>query len=135
MELIPISFKKVMQSKTYTVIFLGTDKKQFAIYTEPRVGKEIQLHLTEEPKQRPDTHDLIQAIFKGFDIKILQIVINDNEDTVYFARLYLERQLGDEKQILEIDARPSDCIVLAMLYKVPLLCTKELFDKAIAVQE
>lgn len=135
MELIPVAFKKLMQSKAYTVIILGTEKKQFAIYAEPNVGKILQNYLTQEPKQRPYTYDLMYAIFKGFDIKPLQVVINDIEDTIYFARLFLEQNIGNERHILEIDARPSDCIAMALINKIPILCRKDIFEKAVAVQE
>jgi bifunctional DNase/RNase len=124
-----------MQSHSYTVIILGTDQKRFAIYTDPSVGRNIQTHLTEEHKPRPYTHDLIHAIFRGLNVKPLQIVITDIEDTIYFARLYLEQQVGEQKTILEIDARPSDCITLALLYNIPVFCRKEIFDKAVPVEE
>ncbi|MBS0606914.1 MAG: bifunctional nuclease family protein, partial [Verrucomicrobia bacterium] len=32
-ELVPITFNKIMQSRSYTVIILGTAEKRFAIYT------------------------------------------------------------------------------------------------------
>ncbi len=135
MELIPITFNKIMQSRAYTVIILGTETKRFAIYTDPAVGRNIQVHLTEESKPRPYTHDLMNAIFEGFGIKPLQIVINNVEDTIYFARIYLEQQIGDQKTILEIDARPSDCITLALLNNIPVFCRKEVLEKAVAVEE
>src|SRR5690242_19046781 len=94
-ELVPITFNRIMQSRSYTVIILGTDAKKFAIYTDPSVGRNIQTCLAQEHKPRPYTHDLINAIFKGLDIKPLQIVITDIEDTIYFARLYLEQQTGE----------------------------------------
>lgn len=134
-ELIPITFNKIMQSRAYTVIILGTDAKRFAIYTDPAVGRNIQVYLTEESKPRPFTHDLMNAIFQGFGIKPLQIVINNVEDTIYFARIYLEQQIGDQKTILEIDARPSDCITLALLNNIPVFCRKEVLEKAVAVEE
>ncbi len=135
MELIPVAFKKLMQSRSYTVIILGTEQKRFAIYTEPNIGKILQNYLTQEPKERPYTFDLMNAIFKGFNIKPIQVVINDIENTTYFARLFLEQQVGDEKHILEIDARPSDCITLALVSNVPLLCRRDIFEKAVAVEE
>jgi len=134
-DLVPITFNKIMQSRSYTVIILGTEQKRFAIYTEPSVGRNIQAYLTEENKPRPYTHDLIHSIFRGLDIKPIQIVITDIEDTIYFARLYLEQQVGDQKIILEIDARPSDCITLSFLDKVPFFCRKEIFEKAVPVEE
>jgi uncharacterized protein len=134
-ELVPITFNKIMQSRSYTVIILGTEQKKFAIYTDPSVGKNIQTYLTQEHKPRPYTHDLINALLRGLGIKPLQIVITDIEDTIYFARLYLEQTIGDQKTILEIDARPSDCITLALLNNIPVLCRKEIFEKAVAVEE
>ena len=124
-----------MQSRSYTVIILGNDQKKFAIYTDPSVGRNIQIHLTEELKPRPYTHDLINSIFKGLGIQPLQIVITDIEDTIYFARLYLEQKIGENMTVLEIDARPSDCITLALLLSIPVFCRKDIFDKAVSVEE
>ncbi|HSW86932.1 MAG TPA: bifunctional nuclease domain-containing protein [Rhabdochlamydiaceae bacterium] len=134
-ELIPVAFNKIMQSRTYTVIILGTEKKRFAIYTEPTVGQNIQMHLTDERKLRPLTHDLLNQVFRGLNIKIVQIVINDIEDTIYFARIFLQQQIGEEMHILEIDARPSDCITLALMNNVPVFCRKDVFEKAVPVEE
>ena len=132
-ELIPVSFHRIMQSRSYTVIILGTEAKKFAIYTEPHVGNIIQVHLTKTPLPRPYTLDLMNSIFNGLNIKILQIVINNIEDTIYFARLFLEQKIDDKMAILEIDARPSDCITLALMHNVPVFCKAEVFEKAVAV--
>ena len=134
-QLVPITFNKIMQSRAYTVVILGTETKKFAIYTDPQVGNQIQIHLTQEHPPRPYTHDLINGVLNGFGIKILQIVINDIEDTIYFARLFLEQQVGDKKQIIEIDARPSDCITPALMNNVPVFCRAEILEKAVAVEE
>ena len=134
-ELIPIKFDKVMQSRAYTCVVLGTDEKKFAIYTDPASGKAMQLYLASTEKLRPYTHDLITRIFRGLEIKIKQVVINDLQDTIYFARLFLEQQVGDLLHIVEIDARPSDCITLALLYKVPVYCTRGVFENTIPYAE
>ena len=134
-ELVLLSFDKIMQTRTYTVVILGAQDKRFAIYTDPAIGRTLQLYLTGVEKQRPLTHDLIDSIFTGLNIKMLQVVINDVQDTVYFARLFLELQREDYKHIVEIDARPSDCITLALMNDVPVYCTKEVLEKSIAVEE
>lgn len=135
MELVPISFKKIMQSRAYTVVILGNDTKEFAIYTEPHVGKNLQILLTQEKYPRPHTHDLIDAIFRGLEIRLLQVVINNIEDTIYFSRLFLEQQSGDQTQILEIDARPSDCLTLALMHGAPIYCNKEVFEKTVPIKD
>ncbi len=124
-----------MQSRAYTVIILGTESKKFAIYTEPQVGHHIQLHLAQSHQARPYTYDLLARVLKGLNVKLLQVVINDIEDTVYYARLFVEQQIGDQKVILEIDARPSDCITLAIIHKIPLFCKNEVLERAVAVED
>ncbi len=134
-ELIQLSFDKIMQTRSYTVVILGAQDKRFAIYTDPSIGRTLQMFLTEVERLRPLTHDLMDKIFDGFDIRVKQVVINDVQDTVYFARLFLEQDSGDMRHIVEIDARPSDCLTLALMNNAPVYCTKEVLEKTIAVEE
>jgi hypothetical protein len=134
-ELVQLAFDKIMQTRSYTVIVLKTKEKKFAIYVDPAVGKSLQTYLSEAEKPRPLTHDLIASICKGLDIKILKIVINDIQDTVYYARLFVEQQKGPMRHIVEIDCRPSDCIILALMHNAPVYCSKEVVEKAIPVLE
>jgi bifunctional DNase/RNase len=134
-ELIQLSFDKIMQTRAYTVIVLSGPDKSFAIYTDPSIGKTLQLFLTEVPSPRPLTHELLDRIFEGLDVRVKQVVINDVQDTIYFARLFLEQDMGDIRHIIEIDARPSDCLALALMNNAPVYCTKEVLEKTIAVEE
>lgn len=134
-ELIQLNFDKILQTQTYTVVILAAKDKHFAIYTESAVGKTLQMYLTGIEKQRPLTHDLTTMILKGFEVRVKQVVINDLQDTIYFARLFLEFDGGAIRNILEIDARPSDCIILALMNNAPVYCTKEVLDKTMPVEE
>lgn len=130
-ELIQLTFDKIMQTKAYTVVVLGAHDKRFAIYTDPNVGKMLQMYLTGVEKSRPLTHDLMNNIFRGYGIKVKQVVITDVQDTVYMARLFLEQKVGTLTHIVEVDARPSDCITLALMNNVPVYCTREVLEKTI----
>lgn len=134
-ELIPVTFEKVMQSPSYTCVVLEGEDKKFAIYTDPASGKAMQIYLSSTIKERPSTHDLLNQIFRGLEIKLRQVVISDLDDTIYFARLFIEQDKGDIKYIVEIDARPSDCITLALLHKAPIFCTREVLEKTIRYEE
>lgn len=134
-ELVSLSFDKVLQTRSYTVVIMGNEHKRFAIYTDAQIGKTLQMQLTDTPRARPSTHDLMQMILQGLDAKILRVVICDIQETIYFARIFLEQELGNLKHIVEIDARPSDCIALALMNNIPVYCTKEVFEKAVAMEE
>jgi uncharacterized protein len=134
-ELIQLNFDKILQTHAYTVVILASKDKRFAIYMDPGMGKTLQLYLTNTEKKRPLTHDLFSMVLKGFDIRIKQIVINDLQDTIYFARLFLEVNQGPLRHILEIDCRPSDCITMALMHNAPVYCTREVLDKTLHVED
>lgn len=134
-ELIQLTFDKIMQTRAYTVVILGTPDKRFAIYADPLIGKMLQMYLTGVERVRPLTHDLIDSIFKGMNVRIKQVVITDVQETVYFARLFLEQEINGINHIIEIDSRPSDCIILALMNNVPVFCTREVLNKTIAIDE
>ena len=128
-DLLPITFHKIVHSKSYTLFILDAEGKQFPIYAEPSVGANIQSYVNERLKSRPFTHDLLVAMIKGFDINLDQIVISDINETVYFAELYLSLKMNEVDNILKIDARPSDCLTLALMTQAPIFCKRELLEK------
>ena len=134
-QLILLSFDKVMQTRAYTVIVLSAENKKFAIYTDPSTGRTLQLILTGAEKARPMTHDLTNSIIKALNIRVLQVVIYDLQDTVYFARLFLEQQDGEIRHIIELDSRPSDAIIFALMNNAPVFCTKEVLEKTVALED
>lgn len=134
-ELIPAKFEKVMQSKTYTCFVLATESKKFGIYTDLPGGKSLQNYLTSTKKPRPSTHEFLNMMCLGLEIKVRQVVISDLQDTIYFCRIFLEQKRGDLLHIVEIDARPSDCITLAVLNKAPIYCSIDVLNKVVPVIE
>lgn len=134
-ELVQVTFDRIMQTRAYTVVVLASKDKKFAIYTDPTIGRTLQMYLTGIEKPRPLTHDLLNMLLRGLHVRIKQIVINDVQDTVYFARIFLEQQVGDIRHILEIDARPSDSITLALMNNVPVFCTKEVLEKTLPLED
>src|SRR5438046_9703725 len=79
---------------------------------------------------RPLTHDLIANILRALGMKIERVIVNDLKSGTYFARLVLsaENELQQEK-IIEIDARPSDCIAMAVQQCVPIYVSLDVWDK------
>jgi uncharacterized protein len=125
---VQIDVKGVVPTANGCAVFLGNDEKVFVIYVDHGVGAAITMFLRNTPKERPLTHDLIGHIFTGLGVKVERVVVNDLKNSTYFARLVLqvENELG--KKILEIDARPSDCIALAVQQKSPIFVATKVFN-------
>ncbi|CAN5245662.1 hypothetical protein BH23VER1_BH23VER1_09120 [soil metagenome] len=112
-------------------IFLGNDDKVFVIYVDQSVGAAINLAMRKTPRERPQTHDLIGDILTAVGAKVSRIVINDFDDGVFFARLILEIENElEERKIMEIDARPSDSIALAVAADAPIFVSQNVWDGA-----
>ena len=110
-------------------IFVGNDDKVFVIQVEHNMGAVIGMFLKETPKERPLTHDLIANVFKGFAITVDRVVITELKNGTYFARLLLRQQNELGTKIVEIDARPSDCLALATAQKRPIFVAAALFEE------
>ena len=125
----------MMPDHDYWAVFLGNEDKTFVIYVDNFVGNAIQMALDGIKKERPLTHDLISSILLGLGTRLERIVINDTHDKTFFARILLrmENELGTK--IVEIDARPSDSIVLSLQQNRPIYVARSVFEKVEDVTE
>lgn len=128
-KLIEVKLMGIEASPMEYVIFLGTEKKVFSIFVGADVGSAILMMHQGIAKPRPLTHDLIGNILLGLGVSVDKIVINDVKNNTFYARLFLMEQNELGKKIVEVDARPSDSIVLAIKYKTKVYVTEEVFGK------
>ena len=123
-----VTVKGVMPTSNGCAIFLGNDDRTFVIYVDPSIGNAINMTINQVKKERPLTHDLIGLILKGLEASIERVLINDVDEGTFFARIILrmENELG--KKIIELDARPSDSIVLALQMKKPIFAANKVLE-------
>jgi len=112
-EVVPVQIRGLLPTNSGCAIFVGNDQKVFVIQVEHNLGMIIQMFLQEKTKERPLTHDLIVNVFKGFSISLERVIITELKNSTYSARLILKQDNELGKKLVEIDARPSDCLALA----------------------
>ena len=97
------------------------------IYIETSLAYAIALELSRGKNKpaRPLAHDLIASVMERLTTRIVRIVISDLRKSVYYARILMESRVG----LLEIDARPSDSIVLALKFQAPIMIEEKVFEK------
>src|SRR6516162_1812759 len=110
-------------------VFLGNEDKVFVMFVDQSVGLAIAMFMQGTPRERPLTHDLLANILRALGAKIDRVIVNDLKHGTYFARLVLsaENELN-QKKIIEIDARPSDCIALAIQQSAPIYVSVDVWD-------
>jgi bifunctional DNase/RNase len=131
-DIVEVSIKGLMPTANGCAVFLGNDEKVFVIYVDPSVGSAISMTISGVKKERPLTHDLIGHMLLGFEITLERVIINDFvvNDGTYFARIILHMQNELGRKFLELDARPSDSIVLALQQRRPIFVARKVFDPA-----
>jgi len=134
-QLVEIAVKGLMPAQNGVAVFLGPEKKTFVIHVDPAIGKAMHKAIQGTRNDRPLTHDLIARIFVGFGIAVERVVINRHEEDAFFAMLVMRMANEVERKIVEIDARPSDCIVLALQAKCPIFVTRAVLDEVEDVTE
>ena len=75
---------------------------------------------------RPLTHDLFLSVLQRLDAEVNRIEITAINDAIFYARLIL---LQDDEEMV-VDARPSDCIALAVRVKCPIFIDEDVINHA-----
>ena len=128
-DVVAVEIRGILPANSGCAIFVGNDEKVFVIQVEHNMGAVIGMFLRDTPKERPLTHDLLNNVFKGFDINIERAIITELKNSTYFARLILKQQNELGTKLVELDARPSDCLAIASAQKRPIYVTSSLFSQ------
>lgn len=128
-DVIEVQVRAVLPLEGSHAVFLGNEEKVFVIYIDESVGAAISGFMCNATKQRPLTHDLMASVLMAFGARVERVVINEVEGSVFHARLILsaENQLHSRK-VVELDARPSDSIAMAVQQSAPIFVAQAVWD-------
>lgn len=101
------------------------EKKALPIWIGLPEANAIDKELKQITSQRPMTHDLLHSILKQTNMKVKEVKIVDLKEQTYYASLYLTLN----KELIEIDSRPSDAIILALKSKAPILVSAKVLEQ------
>ena len=83
----------------------------------------IGMELSGVVSKRPLTHDLLYSVIKDMGGEIERVCIVELKEQTFFAKIYINAA----GKTIEIDARPSDSIALALKAKAPIFVNEDLF--------
>lgn len=135
-EVLETQLRAVVPMDESFAVFLGNDEKTFVIYVDGPVGTAIAMSMRGITKERPLTHDLLGHVLRAFGAKVERVVINHLENGVFHARIILtaENEL-QQRKVVELDARPSDSIALAVAQNAPIFVSQDVWAQVEDVAE
>lgn len=98
------------------------------IETGVNEGQAVALEANGVRSERPLTHDLLHDTILRLGARVREVRIEDFHDETYFARILLQRPDPGTAD-LELDARPSDAIALALRARAPILVADEVLAR------
>lgn len=137
MQLEKVKIKRVIgPTPSGAAVLLGNEKKTFVVFVGFYEAAAIIREMNSEVPARPLTHELIQNVFLGFDLDVKQVIISTILENTFCATLILQQKVETGKEEwavkrneVRIDARPSDCFVLALKNKKDIFVTQEVFEQ------
>ena len=94
------------------------------IWIGPAEASAIAMELAGMKFARPLTHDLLKLVIVGLGADLRKVIITQVKENTYYAELHIYR--GDA--VVNIDARPSDSIAVALRLKAPIFTSDELLE-------
>lgn len=130
-KLLPMEVKGLMldPSSNVPIVILREEGGQeiLPIWIGVFEANAIALRLEKVQPPRPMTHDLMAHLVISLGAEVQQIVITDLVESTFHAQVVLKRK-GNED--LQVDARPSDAIALALRFEAPIFVSEQVFKKA-----
>lgn len=122
------------------IMIQETNSEQYIFFREKKGGRSfpiviglfealaIDRRIREVDTPRPMTHDLLASVIRNLGGTLERIAITDLRDNTFFARLDILRN----GETVEVDARPSDAVALAVQFRCPILVSEDVLSKVSA---
>jgi hypothetical protein len=122
----------ITQSHNYAVVLGEQDgRRRLPIVIGGFEAQAIAVAMEHMTPSRPLTHDLMRNAFETFNIDLKEVVINDLQDGIFYARLICILN-GD---IVEIDSRTSDALAMAVRFECPIYTYEFILEAAGVILE
>ena len=126
-EMVVESVRVHMLSSRHVVILKEADRDRYLpIWIGPWEASAIAMKLQGLTPERPLTHDLFATTLEELGVSVDRVVISELADETFHARIIL----GRDGRTVEVDARPSDALALAVRSGVRIFAAPAVLDQA-----
>lgn len=117
LEIVGLHYSQTQTGAYALVLGEAKGKRRLPIIIGGFEAQAIAIELEKMTPSRPLTHDLFKSFADAFHIVVTEVVIYNLVEGIFFARLVCENPDGS---VVEIDARTSDAIALAVRFECPI---------------
>ena len=126
LEILGLSSSQSQSGSFALVLGEKPGKRRLPIIIGMFEAQAIAIEIEKIIPNRPMTHDLFKSFAGSFNFKIKEIIISDLKEGVFFAKIICE----DNKNIIEIDSRPSDAIAIGLRFDAQIYTYESILSEA-----
>lgn len=128
--LVPMTIKGLMldpvSNSPIVVLKDGQEKIFLPIWVGIFEANAIALQLENVATPRPMTHDLMRNLMKAIEARVDKVVISDLRESTFYAVIHI----SVAGKTIDVDARPSDAIAIALRTEAPIFVDQSVLDQA-----
>jgi bifunctional DNase/RNase len=112
------------------ILMDATETRFLPIWIGVFEAEAILVALEEIKGPRPSTHELMKTLVQTLNARLLRVVVHELDDktSTYFAKLVL--RLPNSPDEVEVDARPSDSVALALRLEAPIFVAENVLARS-----
>lgn len=131
LEIVGLSYSQTQSGAYALVLGEAKGKRRLPIIIGGFEAQAIAIELEKMTPSRPLTHDLFKSFAESFNIELREVLIYNLVEGIFFAKLICSNGADD----IEIDARTSDAIALAVRFNCPIYTFEFILSQAGIVLE
>ncbi len=126
LEIVGLSYSQT-QSGAYALILTEVGgKRKMPIIIGGFEAQAIAIEIEKMPPPRPLTHDLFKSFAQSFNVKIVEVIIYNLSEGIFYAKMVCE----SNGKTVDIDARTSDAIAIAVRFNCPIYTFDNILSQA-----
>jgi uncharacterized protein len=132
---VKVKIERVLVSQQEGVVILAPENGEWngrvlPVFIDLGQAMNIQVSLEGRMVGRPLTHDLFTTVLNEMSAIVDRVVIQEIAQNTFFANLVLELEKKGKRDKVTFDARPSDCLALAVRAGAPIYVRREVLETA-----
>jgi uncharacterized protein len=127
--------ERVLISQQEAVVVLSTENGDYTgrvlpVFVDLGQAMNIQVGLEAKRAGRPLTHDLFTNVLNEMGCQVVKVIIEEIAANTFFATLHVDMDREGKRETVTFDARPSDCLALAVRAGSPIKVRRKVLDAA-----
>jgi len=126
LNILGLSYSQTQDNAYVLILIEDGGERRIPIIIGASEAQAIAIQLENLKAPRPLTHDLFYTFAKSFDVDVSEVVICKLQEGIFYSKIVCV----SEHKTLEIDARTSDAVALAVRFNCPIFTTADVMAKA-----